>query len=193
MPTYPSLAGMTRLPRPPPANRTSPKSPPGAGARALNEGLVSAKTFDEVFHVVRQAVREVLGRERPGLGLALSDLPPGVGAYWPVTGNLIVLNEGLLKVMRRMATSPLEFNAFIYVLLAHEYLHALGYLDETAVREVTARVTRVAFGKDHLATTLAEGDLWQRYPFLRFAPGGRGERLILVRGFDRDTTSSYIR
>ncbi len=191
MASYLPLAGMTRLPRPP--ARPSGEGGAPAGSRLLNEGLLSAKTFDEVFRVVRQAVRQVLGRERPGLGLALSDLPPGVGAYWPVTGNLIVLNDGLLKVMRRMAASPLEFNAFLYVLLAHEYLHALGYLDETAVREVTARVTREAFGKDHLATSLAEGDLWQRYPFLRFAPGGRGERLTLVRGFDRDTTSSYIR
>lgn len=186
-----AFVGMTQLPRLP--SRTAGEGPAPSGSRLLNEGLVSARTFDEVFHVVRQAVRQVLGRERPGLGLALSDLPPGVGAYWPVTGNLIVLNDGLLKVMRRMASSPLEFNAFIYVLLAHEYLHALGYLDETAVREVTARVTREAFGKDHLATSLAEGDLWQRYPFLRFAPGGRGERLTLVRGFDRDTTNSYIR
>jgi hypothetical protein len=189
----PWLAGMTRPSRPP--NR--PRAPAEGRARPsddrLDQRLTTSNTFDEVFPVVRLAVRQVLGRERPGLGLALSDLPPGVGAYWPVTGNLIVLNEGLLKVMRRMARSQLEFNAFVYVLLAHEYLHALGYLDETAVREVTARVTREAFGRDHLATALAEGDLWQRYPFLRLAPGGQGQRLTLVRGFDRDTTSNYIR
>jgi len=189
----PWLARMTRPSRPP--NR--PRAPLEGRARPsderLDQRLTTSNTFDEVFHVVRLAVRQVLGRERPGLGLALSDLPPGVGAYWPVTGNLIVLNEGLLKVMRRMARSQLEFNAFVYVLLVHEYLHALGYLDETAVREVTARVTREAFGRDHLATALAEGDLWQRYPFLRLAPGGRGQRLTLVRGFDRDTTSNYIR
>ena len=175
-------------------------SPPKAALPALSppdpalaKDLAHAEDYDQVFRVVRRAVRSVLGRERPGLGLALSDLPNGVGAYWPVTGNLIVLNDALLRTMRGMASSLEEYNAFTYVLLAHEYLHSLGYLDETAVREVTARVTRGAFGAEHLATHLAEGDLWRRYPFLRFSRGGDGRKLRLVRGFDRETTSNYIR
>ncbi len=73
---------------------------------------------------------ECSGSNGPGLGLGLSNLPPYVGAYWQVTGNLIVLNEGLVAAMRANATSPLEFNSFVYVILAHEYLHSLGYLDE---------------------------------------------------------------
>jgi hypothetical protein len=149
--------------------------------------------YDAVFRVVRDAVHRELGLERPGLGLGLSNLPPSIGAYWQVTGNLIVLNEGLVQMMRANATSPLELNSFVYVILAHEYLHSLGYLDEGAVRKVTARVTRAAFGPDHPATRMAEGDLWRLYPFLAYAPGGDGQRIKVVRGFDLASTQNYIR
>jgi hypothetical protein len=160
---------------------------------SVTRALASPASYDAVFRVVREAVHSVLGIERPGLGLGLSNLPPAVGAYWQVTGNLIVLNEGLVQAMRAYARSPLELNSFLYVILAHEYLHALGYLDEGAVRQVTARVTRAAFGADHPATRMAEGDLWTLYPFLSGAPGGDGRRLKVVTRFDLDTTQRYIR
>ncbi len=160
---------------------------------SLAQDLERAEDLDRVFQVVRRAVREVLHKERTGLGLALSDLPPGLGAYWPVTGNMIVLNEGLLGTMRSMARSPTEYNSFVYVILAHEYLHALGYWGEGPVRTVTAQVTRAAFGPEHPATLMAEGDLWERFPFLRFSPGGRGRRLRMVKGFDSSATAPYIR
>ncbi|MGA7922439.1 MAG: hypothetical protein WCA77_00465 [Thermoplasmata archaeon] len=172
----------------------SPVSPAGspspfAGAQALDR----TADYDQVFRVVRDAVRYALHIERPGLGLGLSDLPPSLGAYWQVTGNLIVLNEGLVGTMRAHAASSTEFNSFVYVILAHEYLHALGYLDETEVRRVTAYVTRVAFGDEHPATRMAQGDLWQMFPFLRFAPMGQGRHLKVVTRFDLDTTRQYIR
>ena len=168
----------------------APVTPP---ASRLARILDSPADYDAVFRVVRDAVRRVLGIERPGLGLGLSDLPPQLGAYWQVTGNLIVLNEGLVDAMRVHAESTVELNSFVYVILAHEYLHSLGYLDERSVREVTARVTRTAFGPGHPATRMAEGDLWSLYPFLGMARGGRGRHLKVVTKFDLDTTDRYIR
>jgi hypothetical protein len=177
---------------------TAPAGPSGAtlpdpALVELGKRLEQPADYDGVFRIVRSVVQRTLGIERPGLGLALSNLPPQLGAYWPVTGNLIVLNEGLVAAMRASARSPLEVNSFVYVILAHEYLHSLGYLDESAVRRVTARVTRSAFGPDHLATRMAEGDLWQMYPFLAHAPRGDGRRLRIVPGFDLASTQSYIR
>lgn len=166
-------------------------SPP-AGLRTPSP-LDGPADFSAVYDEVRRAVRKVLGVERPGLGLALSDLPPQLGAYWQVTGNLIVLNEGLVEAMRAHARSPLELNSFVFVVLAHEYLHALGYLDESAVRQVTARVARGALGTDHPATAMAEGNLWQMYPFLASAPWGTGRRFRVVRGFDLASSQTYIR
>ncbi len=176
--------------RPPTAARAPA---PGAVLPELAARLERPADYPELYHLVRRAVHEVLGVERPGLGLALADLPPQLGAYWQVTGNLIVLNEGLVETMRAHARSPLELNAFVFVVLAHEYLHALGYLDERAVRRVTARVARGAFGARHAVTRMAEGNLWQMYPFLAAAPGGDGQRLRVVRGFDLASSETYIR
>jgi hypothetical protein len=180
-------------PASPSAAPTPTTRSPGAVAPAIARRLETPADYDAIFRVVREAVHTVLGIERPGLGLGLSNLPSGVGAYWQVTGNLIVLNEGLVQAMRTHAESPLELNSFVYVILAHEYLHSLGYLDERAVRSVTARVTRAAFGPDHPATRMAEGDLWSLYPFLSWSPGGDGRRLKVVPRFDLDATQNYIR
>jgi len=182
---------------PPSLGRPAPRGnralrPPSAPAFA-ETALDAPLNFDHVFRVVRSTVRGVLGRERPGLGLALSDLPASLGAYWPVTGNLIVMNESLVDAMRAHARSPREFNSFVYVILAHEYLHALGYLSESQVRPLTAQVARAAFGPEHPATRMAEGNIWAMYPFLGAAPNGRGARLRIVPGFDLATTDSYIR
>ncbi len=148
--------------------------------------------FDQLFQGVRAAVRHHLHRARWGLGLGLAPLPPEVGAFWPVTGNMIVLNEAHVRVMRETA-SPQEFNAFVFVVLAHEYLHALGYLGEREVRQVTAEVALANFGPDHLVTQVASTDLWQRFPALRQAVSGRSDGLTIVPSFDRDATATYIR
>ena len=185
----PLSAAPSHSPKRPPDDAPGPRYPAAALARTLD----GPADYDAVFRVVRGAVRQVLGIERPGLGLGLSDLPPQLGAYWQVTGNLIIVNEGLVNAMRAHARSSTELNSFLYVILAHEYLHSLGYLDERSVREVTARVTRTAFGPDHPATRMAEGNLWQLYPFLAYAPGGRGQRLKVITRFDLDTTDRYIR
>ncbi|MGI0151502.1 MAG: hypothetical protein ACREC5_06170, partial [Thermoplasmata archaeon] len=59
------------------------------GPLPLAHRLDEPTDFSGIFAVVRSAVRRVLSRERPGLGLALSNLPPQLGAYWQLTGNLI--------------------------------------------------------------------------------------------------------
>ena len=188
-----SRLGLSPGPQLPGASSSGADGPTIRGAFSLAHDLDGPADYNAVFRVVRGAVHHVLGIERPGLGLGLSNLPPQLGAYWQVTGNLIVMNEGLVETMRLHARSPTELNSFVYVILAHEYLHSLGYLDERAVREVTAHVTRTALGPDHPATRMAEGDLWRMYPFLATAPGGNGQRLKVVRGFDIATTNQYIR
>src|SRR5579859_2607602 len=100
-----TLEGPHRAARSPlPAEPTGPTPPTPFAMGRLLEGSAD---YDRVFSVVRAAVRRALGVERPGLGLALSDLPPGLGAYWQVTGNIIVMNEGLVQTMQTHAGSPL--------------------------------------------------------------------------------------
>ncbi|MCI4353387.1 MAG: hypothetical protein L3K14_08440 [Thermoplasmata archaeon] len=162
------------------------------GWASLGHRLDQARNYDDVFTVVRESVRRVLGRERVGLGLGLSELPAQVGAYWQVTGNIIVLNERLIRVLD--ATEPqAQRTAFLYVVILHEYLHSLGFLDERRDREVVSRVATQALGEDHAAAVLARGDLWEIFPQLRGAGTGDGQRVKIVRGFDSESTNRYIR
>ncbi len=154
--------------------------------------LVNARmSYDEIFQIVKRSVRKVTRLERSGLGLALSDLPATVGAYWQVGGNYIVMNETLVKAMSRIASSLLEFNSFVFSILAHEYLHSVGFINEAEARAMTALVTREYFGPSHPASILSNGDLWSVYPELLQVHGGDGSRLKIVNRFDSDSTS-YI-
>ncbi|MGC8645359.1 MAG: hypothetical protein ACP5UO_03710 [Thermoplasmata archaeon] len=147
--------------------------------------------FDSIFTLVRKAVKSYLGKERVGIGLALSSLPAGLGAFWEVGGNYIVMNRNLIGAMKSMGRSSLEINSLVFVILMHEYLHSLGVLDEAGARELTRRICSNFFPEDHPAYLLSEKDPWQVYPFLMTAPGGRGEEMEIVRQFDTNSTS-YI-
>ena len=37
--------------------------------------------FDNIFSIVKKTVKQVTGKSRAGLGLALSNLPTGLGAF----------------------------------------------------------------------------------------------------------------
>ncbi|MHB8360583.1 MAG: hypothetical protein ACYDAO_09735 [Thermoplasmataceae archaeon] len=147
--------------------------------------------YDSVFKVVKESVKYVVGKERAGLGLALSDLPWNLGAFWQIGGNYIVMNEGLVNSMKKIAKSELEFNSFVYMILAHEYIHSLGFIDEMEARRMTATVALRVFGKNHIAYIMSAGNLWLQYPDLRYSPSGSGENIRIVRKFDSSATS-YI-
>jgi hypothetical protein len=165
---------------------------PSSGWPTLGQRLDQARNYDDVFAVVRESVRRVLGRERVGLGLGLSELPAQIGAYWQVTGNIIILNERLIRVLD--ATEPqVQRTAYLYVVILHEYLHSLGFLDERADRQVVSRVASQALGEEHAAARMARGDLWEIFPQLRGAGTGDGQRVKIVRGFDSESTNRYIR
>jgi hypothetical protein len=171
-------------------NPTASNDP--TGWASLGRRLDTARNYDEVFAVVRESVRRVLGKERVGLGLGLSELPAQIGAYWQVTGNIIILNERLIRVLD--ATEPqAQRTAYLYVVILHEYLHSLGFLDERTDRQVVSRVAGKALGEEHPAARMARGDLWEIFPQLRGAGTGDGQRVKIVRGFDSESTNRYIR
>lgn len=169
---------------------------PSANIGSLNDNLFvpaldNEMDFDNIFSIVKKTVKQVTGKSRAGLGLALSNLPTGLGAFWQVGGNYIVMNEILLDAMRHITKSIREMNSFIYVILTHEYLHSVGYIDEEEARIMTHKVAEAAFGKDHPASVMSAGDLWKQYPILLSLEGGDGSMLKIVSKFDMDSTS-YI-
>lgn len=154
--------------------------------------LDNATDFSEVYEVVKDTVRQSLGKYRVGMMLYLDNLPLQVGAYHTVGTNTIIMNRALLTLVESATTSRQTVNAFVYSILLHEYLHALGYLPEEVVRPMVYDVSVRSFGEEHVATRLAKMGPWS---VLKGIPLDRFEAprhvIELVKNFER-TNQSYI-
>ncbi len=120
----------------------------------------SARDYGNVWEIVKDSVKNSLGEYRVGMMLFLDDLPPQLGAYHSLGTNNIVLNRTLVQIVEVTTEKKGFVNAFIYSLLLHEYLHALGHISETEVRRLVYRVSKECFGEDHIAATLADKSPW---------------------------------
>ena len=87
-----------------------------------------AKGFRGVWKIVKQTVKVTLGKHRKGMLLFLDDLPLHLGAYHQLGTNNIVLNRSLVNIVESVTKSKKLVNAFVYSILTHEYLHALGHV-----------------------------------------------------------------
>ena len=119
-----------------------------------------AEGFSGVYEIVKETVKVSLGEHRFGMLLFLDDLPLHLGAYHPVGTNNIVLNRSLLNIVEAVTKSKKLVNAFVYSILTHEYLHALGHISEAEVHSLVYDISKQCFGEDHIVTTLAEKTPW---------------------------------
>lgn len=122
--------------------------------------LDNAQGYSEVWEIVKDNVKAVLEQQRRGMMLFLDDMPLRLGAYHPLGTNNIVLNRALVQIAEATTKSRKLLNAFVYTLLLHEYLHALGYIPEAEVRPLVYRVSKMCFGEEHVATRLAKSGPW---------------------------------
>jgi len=156
------------------------------------ERLDTCKNYGDVFELVKKSVKLVLGRERSGLMLYLGNLPLQVGAFHQVGSNGIVVNKRLLNLVFRSSSSVTEMNSFVFSVLLHEYLHSLGYLDETEVRRLVYEVSREAFGTDHHATQMALNGPFPKIPPSELQPRDEENmELELIKDFER-SNQPYI-
>ena len=116
--------------------------------------------FSEVWEIVKDTVKDSLGEHRASMMLFLDDLPLHLGAYHPLGTNNIVLNRTLVQIVEVGKKSKILINAFIYSLLVHEYLHALGHVPEAEVHSLIQKICRECFGHDHTVTKLNEKSPW---------------------------------
>lgn len=157
--------------------------------------LDNAKTLADIFEVVKSAVWESRRKSRGGLMLGLANLgnnPQGFfGAFYPVGSNVIVMNK--IPLERIKETRPEIYKPYIFHVLLHEYMHTLGYLDESGVRKMVLEITRDVFGDEHIATGIAKDTAHYFnnlvYPGAAWQPDDM--RMELVPGFDRGSTG-YI-
>jgi hypothetical protein len=122
--------------------------------------LDNARNYGEIWDIVKETSEYALGKYRHGMMLFLDDLPLSIGAYHPLGTNNIVLNRALVQIAEVATSSHKLVNSFVYVLLEHEYLHALGYIAEEDVRPLVFEVSKKSFGEDSLVTKLAEKGPW---------------------------------
>jgi len=129
-------------------------------AERFRSRLDNAKSYGEVWDIVKDSVKFSLHRRRGGMMLFLDDLPIQLGAYHPLGTNNIVLNRRLVQIVEAALKSKRVVNALIYNLLLHEYLHALGKYSEFDVRSLVYAIARKCFGEDHVATVVAKKSPW---------------------------------
>ncbi len=150
--------------------------------------LENCKNFNEVFEIVKHSVEKSLSKHRAGLTLVLAELPNYVGAYHMMGSNIIVMNETILNAVKVLAKSKAELNSFIFSILAHEYLHSIGYTDERDVRLLVKKISAENFGDSHQTVKLALGDLFTLYPQLRSLGIGRmGKDFTIIKEFDKSS------
>lgn len=166
-------------------------SPVGGPENRLSKDLI------DTFEQVKESMRRIEKRSRAGLMLGLqemgSDLRGFVGGYYPVDSNIIILNRTPLR--RIGETDPSLLRPYSFHVMLHEYIHALGLLDEEACRRKTYEVSAACFGEQHVVTRLSTdmGSFLPNlvYPVYGWNPGHAGP-VEIIRGFDRSSTRQYI-
>jgi len=122
--------------------------------------LEEAKSYGEIWDIVKDVADFSLQKRRSGMMLFLDDLPLQLGAYHPIGTNNIVLNRRFVQIVEASIKSKRVVNALIYNLLLHEYLHALGEYSESEVRRLVYEVSMKCFGDGHVATIIAKKSPW---------------------------------
>lgn len=158
----------------------------------FREKVASLKDFNEAFELVKSVVLQKFRMHRAGLSLILQIMPSNLGAYHMLGSNAIVMNSYLLAAVRKIAGSTEEYNSYLFMVLAHEYLHSLGIVEENTVRQMTFELCKWMLGDDHAATRMAKEDPSTIYPELRSLMQSQLSRdFQVVRNFDK-TNQTYI-
>lgn len=153
--------------------------------------LENAKSYGEIWDIVKDSVEFSLQKRRGGIMLFLADLPIQLGAYHPLGTNNIVLNRTLVQIVEAALKSKKVFNALIYNLLLHEYLHALGEFSEGKVRKLVYEVARKCFGENYIVTLIALKSPWALLKGIPLESISAPKRVMeIVKDFEK--TDKYI-
>jgi hypothetical protein len=151
--------------------------------------LSSAEGFDTIFEMVKVATDEKLGLHRAGLTLVLGDIPNDVGAYHEMGSNAIVMNRNILRIVEKLSSTKSKRNAYVFMILLHEYLHSLGYTSDRQVRVLGKEISDGYLGSRHLAAEMAVRPLDQFFPDLSKFSGFRDKgNYQTIHRFDSSST-----
>ncbi len=153
--------------------------------------LLNLKNFNEIFELVKVTVNIKFGMHRAGLSLILQTLPTQLGAYHILGSNVIIMNKQILNIIKSKK-SILQYNAYLFMVLCHEYLHSFGITDEAKVRVMTYDLCRTMLGDEHPSSLMAYYQPWEVFPELKIYQTNKFENgYEIIKNFDT-TTQSYI-
>ena len=160
------------------------------------EAYGDAVSLPDLFEVVKEMVDCELGRHRAGLMLGMVDLGIShggfVGAYFVGGGNAIDVNRQALAIIKHR--QPELEKPYQFYLLLHEFLHAVGIIDEAQCRGTGASLATKAFGDEHDVTRIARdfGAIFRDIirPGYGFMPP-EDTSMEFISGFDRSSVN-YI-
>lgn len=157
--------------------------------------LRKAKTFADIFEIVKEIIREYLGLEQAGIMVGIADLglysKGFIGAYYSLDANVIIINKKPLA--RILQTNHKLYNYYIFHVMLHEYVHSIGSYDELQTRQLVLEISNNYFGDGHIVTKLASNiEKFMpslTYPGKDFVPSDLN--IEFVKGIDRKNTN-YI-
>ncbi len=157
-----------------------------------HDRLDEARGYSEIWELVKDTVQTSLAKHRVGIMLFLDDLPLQLGAYHPVGTNNIILNRRLVQIVEASTKSQRLVNAFVYILLLHEYMHALGYVREAEARQLVYEVSQKSFGDDHIVSKLARTSPWALLENVPLSPiDAPKQAMEIVKDFEK-SNRKYI-
>jgi len=156
------------------------------------------KQLIETFEEVKKVFNKFERRTRAGLMLGLQELGSTfsgfIGAYFPVSSNIIVINK--TPIRRLIETNPKLIKPYGFHILLHEYIHSLGFLDENFTKNKTYEISKKQFGEKHVITQLALNinKFFPNlvYPIKGWIPQKNIPPIEIIKGFDKSNTEYYI-
>jgi hypothetical protein len=156
-----------------------------------------------IFEQVKKDVRNIWGKKRAGIALGLVEMGMNQGGFIGFIGGMhifpgtdIVMNTTPLKIL--LEQQPYEIIwAYTYHILLHEYIHALGALNEMLCQAITLKISEATFiEEDHPAIILAKKGIGAYFPNLHLIYAPRDfelDRIPIeyIYGFDRGSYEHY--
>jgi hypothetical protein len=155
----------------------------------FRDQLEKCRDYGDIFKIVKRIVKQQLDLNRAGLMLYLGNLPLHIGAYHGFGTNGIVINKRLVELIS--VETLTELNSYIFMLLLHEYLHSLGYLDEKQVTKLSYEISKASFGNKHPTSQFVLNPPKPKIPPSELQSNDRKAEFEIIKDFER-TNLSYI-
>jgi hypothetical protein len=160
------------------------------------------KQMPDIFEKIKRDVEKETRRHRAGLTLGLSEMGMFhggfIGGMFFSGGTMILMNITPLKMIIQQQPDEIVW-AYTYHILLHEYIHSLGFFNETQCQAITLEISKKVFqDPTHPAVVLATKGIGAFFPDLHliYAPpdfdpryGLKGE---VLKEFDRGSHQSYF-